>query len=905
LKKLDTLILKGANRIEEIKGLFYQNENRVNTIFQNCTYLRRIEGRIKSSGNSAAGLFDRCSYLSDIDDLILEFEKDGKPCITNGDAAFRCCTCATTPMLKKFLDACGSSLKTIDNFIYMWGPDEISRDNAVIGSDKDTTRTIPDDLFENTRNITSMVSAFLLTHYKKVPGTLLDHTPNVENLSQTFLRMDKLEEVGGSLLKNKKMLNNCKGTFADCTLLIKYMDEDPKIFEGSGNVTTTEQMFYNCPKLAATSIEDLFTPLEKLKTTAFMFGYCSALKAPVPLGVFSTCTSLQTLDGTFAFSGVTSIPNMLFRKFYTDGTTFSSLINARNLFASCTNLVGTVHKHFFAGASSLQDIGYTCNTVKVFSDGAYISCGHGFFGTTLISGYHEDFLSQCPNLTNVSRLFYTASSAASNLKNALQFYYVFKDGQDLPINGCSVSPNLFKSNTKIRNTQEMFAFNESLVGDIPPTILYGCRNSIQNVNGMFRGCIKLNGTNADNVITGVSNQWFKNCVNLTDASNFLYGCKNMKVNNDGIPEDLFADCTKLQNVSYFFADCSNIESEIPRGLFDSCRGSLKSVAYLFHNCSLIHGSIPQGEYKTVAEITGYEIVAPGTSGAYQVLTSPTDYTTQVSYEQVILIAPDLEGQVTGLGNSYVKPKTSAVKRTVKAGFLANCLLLESADSIFRNCQKISGGIPEDIFHTDSAMDRYLKLSNVNNMFRQCYGMTTAYVDTATNIKYICSENLFAKCPEIVNASAVFYRIQNMEACNIPTRLFKNQTKIQNASYLFFLTRHLTGPIEKEFLRSSLGSLKYADHMFCYTTMKDLDPGFLNPDGRNTVLINVGCIFHRAFASDGAKGTSPEFWNTDRFTSIDMSSANGYHHALALSTKLSNYAYAATLNEGNWVTDVAH
>ena len=280
MKNLQTLYCSGASAMTHMENLNYTAVNGLDSLFANCFELRRISGIIKTSHYNANSIFYRCHLLSDINDLTFEFKtEDSKPCITTANSAFYRCARATSAMLKKFLDACDSSLTSINNFIYMWGVDvNTSRNEAVIGTAADRpNRDIPSDLFVNTPNITSMESAFTETHYTTIPGTLFDPLKGkLQSLSSTFCHMDKLVTVGKDLLKNMTALTNCYGTFAKCYALKNYINEDPEIFKGSTAIITTNQMFLGCNNLLVGSngISKLFDPLTNATTFEYMFHGC-------------------------------------------------------------------------------------------------------------------------------------------------------------------------------------------------------------------------------------------------------------------------------------------------------------------------------------------------------------------------------------------------------------------------------------------------------------------------------------------------------------------------------------------------------------------------------------------------------------------------------------------------------
>jgi hypothetical protein len=455
----------------------------------------------------------------------------------------------------------------------------------------------------------------------------------------------------------------------------------------------------------------------------------------------------------------------------------------------------------------------------------------------------------------------------------------------------------------------MFQNNTGLNGHIPSNLFDPCKSTMTNVSYMFSGCNSLSGTDYDDNDSsglknvGISNKWFLNAKSLSNTNGFLQNCSGFL--SSEIPEDIFKGCTSLAYTSAFFNGCTSLTCSIPRGLFDSCRSTLIDVSSMFANCKGLTGSIPTGEYSTVIGITGYEIVNKGTEDSYQVVIAPTDFNTQISYEQVILTSPNLEGQIGSNGTSYVKPVKGNITRTVQPGLLSNCLKLQSTAYMFHECQSITGSIPFDIFYTESAMDRYLNLTNVSYMFSRLMSLNTPYEDV-TGVRYLCNEDLFAKCPAITNISHLFYYLSSMAACNIYPNLFRNQSQIIDASHLFQFTWALTGAVTQQFLSSCLGKLQYAHNMFCLCNMTSVNPNFLNLGQRNSILKRVGCIFHGNFdqADNNNAGASPKFWDKSLFPNIE-STESGYQHALAGCTKLTNYNEAAQVAEGTWVSGKSH
>ena len=113
--------------------------------------------------------------------------------VTNANQALRRCFKLKTNHLKRILDACGSSLQTIDSIVNMWSG------TPIMGSASDDTRTISANLFENTPNLIKLTSAFYNTKYTKIDGNALEPLTKIENLYAAFSIMNELVTVEPNL----------------------------------------------------------------------------------------------------------------------------------------------------------------------------------------------------------------------------------------------------------------------------------------------------------------------------------------------------------------------------------------------------------------------------------------------------------------------------------------------------------------------------------------------------------------------------------------------------------------------------------------------------------------------------------------------------------------------------------
>ena len=574
-----------------------------------------------------------------------------------------------------------------------------------------------------------------------------------------------------------------------------------------------------------------------------MFHRCAALNKDIPTGLLANCAALQNISGMFLeCTNLPTVPNSLFRKNTTDTNNLNNLTTARNVFGGCTKMKGVVMANFFTGAPKITDISHT-ETSHMPNSGSYAS-QHGFFGNTAITGYHEQLLYPLTQLKNCARLFY-CSSANSTLAEC--YYYLNNEyAQRLG----TISPNLFVMNSQLQNTDEMFRNRTGLIGDIPADLFSKCKTSLLSVANMFNGCTGLTGRNLDasedveDPNTGISPNWFSNARVLNNASGFLCGCSKFV---GYIPEGFLSGCAALTNTSYMFSGCTELYNPIPRGLFDSCRSKIANVSYMFNGCKNLSGEMATGTYSVIHNaIIGYDLAKQDDEGALRVVSVMNDPSTEIDYATVVGTSEGLASQITDSGSYYVKPQYGDKVTIVEPGLLSECLALTTTKAMFKECNKlgVGGPIPHDIFFTSSVLKKYEKLTDASEMFMKT-GFDKPYEDTsaAQTMYYLVSSGFLEKCTGLTNISHMFRGLLNMPACQLYMNMFDRQTKLTNASYLFYSTRNLTGQITQNLLRNSLGSLLYINHAFTHCNMTSVVNGFLSAGTTNKVLKRVGSIFH--------------------------------------------------------------
>lgn len=888
LTNLEILRFNNCTSVEIIENLNYSSKN-LSSLFSYDTNLTKITGVLNCTGDNSNinNLFYECHSLNDINDLEFNFTN-----VTACERAMARCYSATTDMLKKILSACGDSLLNANEVANMWGG---KVDTIVLGSDNDTTRAIPADLFADNHNIERVTSVFYNTKYTSIPGDMFKNNTKLKDLRNCFATMRELTDVGNDLIKDKPLLESTHGLFANCYELTNYINTSPQIFLGSPNITDTSEMFKSNRKLIADNVKGLtnmLNPLTKVTDISYMFVECSSLNCEIQNGLLKNNKSLQTIDGLFLnCSSLPTLPKSLFRAEQTDTNTFPNLLRARNVFGGCSSLSGIIDVNFFSGANAIIDI--SANSTTVMYDSINYYSGNGFFSNTKISGYYDMFLYPLTNLIHCGGLF-NQSSANNSLK-----YCYYYEGSTENERQNTVSSNLFKMNTKLQTAHSVFRNNTGLQGCIPSDLFDSCKSNITDLHYMFEGCTSLTGSNPDatdgisNV--GISNQWFKDARNLKDLCRFLSGCSGY---TGTIPKDLFSNCTSLWKTANMFEGCTEITGTIPIELFNSCRNTLSDTTRMFYGCKGLDGEFPTGTYSTITGVNGYAICNSSDEGALQVVSIVSDVTKQISYNDVIDMSPSLATIITNSGSYYVKPTLGDITSVIQPGLLAECVNLTTTRQMFCECRNLGkgSGIPNDIFFTSKLSKKYTLLTDTSGMFARTR-FDQVYIDENTNKHYLCDANLLSKCPNIKNASEMFRALYFMPSCTIYMNMFAKQTVLEDCSGLFYSCRNLTGAINATLFTNSLGTLKNAKNLFAYTKINNVSNTFLYGDRKNNKLQYVGNIFYNCTE---LTGSSPEFWNPDKFSKIE-STESGYYGALYKCNKLSNYN-AANSKSTNWTVE---
>lgn len=825
LTLLDSVSFRSCTNVTDIANLSYTARD-ASALFRDCTELRSIQGTLRVTSN-ASSIFYNCKKLTNLSALTTNFA--GVTTISN---AFAYCTDMSYETAKQVIQTCDGSLLDMSSLFAVKGSTPNGGGNL-----------IPDDMFSTVPNVTNINYLFdvnyTLTSLTSTPFRGLNKVTTAQG---AFSRCTGLTRVDQDFLTCFPKLTNAYAMFARDTALVNFIDGNCNIFASCPNITTIQEMFAFDSKLKnSAGLTDMLKPLTKLTNAKYTFYGCSAFTGSIPNGFFATNTLLTDITGCFAgCTGITGLPDRLFRKTDSDTNTLSALRLARSVFANCTKLAGTIKSNFFAGAPNITDIGYSNQDSQYMSNTKYTI--YGFFANTLISGYYDDFLSRVPNLQSCYGLF----NHENNNPTALKYCYYWQDeaGQQVAKeHDNTVSMNLLAKNKQLTDVRKMFRSCTAIKGCVPYELSDGTpasffnasKNSLLYADEVFYGCTGLTGIDLEkSEIIGIKKELFAGFAKLRQLNSFFYGCSNYSMD---FPEGLFDGCVSLQLTYNMFYGCVSLQGTIPVTLFNSCRKTLLRVDSMFNGCTGLTGTLPKG--------------------------------------------------IKGEGGTIVQK-----------GFLADCINLQNASALFYRCTALTGGIPDDMFYTSSISDKYNQLTNISNIFGYCQSLDEPYVDEVTGVKYLCSPEFFVKCVALTTVEHAFGRLLAMPACQLPMTLFAKQVALQSAKNCFYGVRQLTGSITATFMINCMNTLQQAYGLFAFCNITNIDAGFLHGELKNSKLKTVGAMF---YSNTNLAGNCPQFWDGSIFTAIQGDEA-GYYGCLYQCTKVANYA-AANAVSANWSKNV--
>ena len=192
-------------------------------------------------------------------------------------------------------------------------------------------------------------------------------------------------------------------------------------------------------------------------------------------------------------------------------------------FYQCRNLTGGIPDTLFSNCYSL-----------VYANNMFMRCSKlGKYPEQITEEApyfcNEELFWNCPNLQEVSNMFYMYDGWGTSLKG------------DIP-------PLLFRANTKLAEINGMFAGCSGLTGGLDGQLFTRC-NKLTTARESFHGCSGLKGEMRGALFTATNNplltdfyETFRGCSNITGTAPSLW-TQFSNANGGGC----FGGCTKLDN----------------------------------------------------------------------------------------------------------------------------------------------------------------------------------------------------------------------------------------------------------------------------------------------------------------------------------------------------------------------
>lgn len=310
-----------------------------------------------------------------------------------------------------------------------------------------------------------LVSAFANTKITTIPAALLSKASTmIITTIGMFQDCALLNNVPEGLFTNVTLANGFQdglnALFKGCTSL-QSISKD--VFGQHNNVKSLDGMFQGSG--LTTIPADFTSKFQGITSVNEMFADCAALTI-VPTGIFAQSTTLKSFRGTFARSGITTVPVQLLWA-SAGATTVESLFEGC---ASLTSLPGQL----------LQNSIALVNAKSLFK-------GSGVANGEWLGG----FLAFNPLITSVSSIFENCANITS-----------VPDSIFVPLVNC---------------TDFTAAFKGSGVASIPATV-FGANTKQVIITSMFENCAGL---------TAVGNDIFYPLAEVTSINRLFAGCPNL------------------------------------------------------------------------------------------------------------------------------------------------------------------------------------------------------------------------------------------------------------------------------------------------------------------------------------------------------------------------------------------
>lgn len=246
-------------------------------------------------------------------------------------------------------------------------------------------------------------------------------------------------------------------------------------------------------------------------------------------------------------------------------------------------------------------------------------------------------------------------------------------------------------------------------------------------------------------LTEIPEDLFADCSKLTALSLLFYNCTGLT----SIPDGLFRGCSNVSSFIGTFENCSGI-TEIPEDLFSQCRQA-RDFGSTFYACTSLK-AIPSGLFSACSKATLF-------SGTFAFCENLTEIP-----EGLFAFCPI----VTDF--SYTFNTCSSITE-IPENLFSNCSKASSFNNTFTGCRKLKS-IPSDLFAgCPDVID---------------FGGTFSYCTTIKEIP----ESLFSACGNVESFKGTFTKASSLE--KIPAGIFDGNRKVKDFTQTFSECEKCTG-----------------------------------------------------------------------------------------------------------------
>lgn len=436
-------------------------------------------------------------------------------------------------------------------------------------------------LFRNNAKITSLYGCFygLLNAVFTLDDQFFANLPMLSTTQEMFYNCLKLEgSIPANLFANNKELTTIQSMFArdigdsENSYINNLSGSIPgTLFKNNQRLTTVRNAFGNCDRLTGDIPMDLLSYIPNVTDIASLFANCKGLTGAIKTDFWRDCTKIRKADGVFQGTGIgkqdgtaTDIPEDFF-------SNKPMLETVAGMFSGCENINFTLHPFMFQDCVRLGDVSSL------------------FQGCTYFDGQLDENIFTILNKT-ADKVYYKINT--ETMKRIITETPITKATYDAleDTEKAKYIEDYVEIDSPILNASSMFDNCNRMRGMIPDGIFRNLVNTT-NLGGVFQRCTSLTGPIPDDL--------FKKCKAVTSIRAIFAYCTGLSknsaeltdVNPYFVAEDIFVNNLSLTDVGWAFAYMTNLEGQIPGGLFRN-NTFINNIDYLFYNNGELKGEIP-------------------------------------------------------------------------------------------------------------------------------------------------------------------------------------------------------------------------------------------------------------------------------------------------------------------------